>query len=57
MAIRVNCRFCGQRLSAPDSHAGKEARCPACKRIIIVPAMYRMRPTNVPDTNLLDELS
>ncbi len=56
MAIRVTCIFCRQTLSAPDSHAGKQARCPTCKRIIQVPVMCTMRPNRVPNGSLLDEL-
>ena len=56
MAIRVTCTFCKQGLSAPDSHAGKQARCPRCKRVISVPIMCAMRPKRVPNASLLDEL-
>jgi uncharacterized paraquat-inducible protein A len=56
MAIRVSCPSCGERLSAPDSHAGKVARCPACKNVIQVPSMYLKPPKRVPNASVLDEL-
>jgi hypothetical protein len=56
MAIRVTCDNCGEHLSAPESHAGKAARCPACKQVIHVPAMYMLVPDRPPNTGLFDEL-
>ncbi|GIW94359.1 MAG: hypothetical protein KatS3mg110_2400 [Pirellulaceae bacterium] len=37
MPIVVTCQ-CGQKLSAPDSLAGKKARCPKCGAVLAVPA-------------------
>ena len=37
MPIETICNGCGQNLSVPDEHAGKQARCPACKTIYTVP--------------------
>jgi predicted RNA-binding Zn-ribbon protein involved in translation (DUF1610 family) len=38
MPINMSCPSCGKTLSAPDSAAGKKARCPSCSQIMIVPA-------------------
>ena len=36
--IKAECPSCGVSLSAPDSFAGKEAKCPKCSAMIPVPA-------------------
>ena len=33
----MNCPSCGKNLSAPDTAAGKKAKCPACGQIMVVP--------------------
>jgi hypothetical protein len=38
MPISVHCPQCGKKLNAPDSAAGKRARCPQCKTILTLPA-------------------
>ena len=35
--IKFNCNKCGQKLSVPETRAGKKGRCPQCKNIIVVP--------------------
>lgn len=35
--IKFNCEKCGQRLSVPETRAGKKGRCPNCKNIIVIP--------------------
>src|SRR5687768_5574069 len=37
MPIEVSCE-CGKRLRAPDSSAGRRAKCPGCGRVLQVPA-------------------
>lgn len=37
MAIESVCSGCGQTLSVPEEHGGKQARCPSCKTIYTVP--------------------
>ncbi|MGO9115728.1 MAG: DUF4190 domain-containing protein [Thermoguttaceae bacterium] len=37
MPIRMNCESCNKSLSAPDTAAGKKAKCPACGTVMIVP--------------------
>lgn len=37
MSISVNCQECGRRLKAPDSAAGKRAKCPTCGAVVVVP--------------------
>jgi phage FluMu protein Com len=37
--IQLKCTHCGKdKITAPDSMAGKNARCPACKKILQIPA-------------------
>lgn len=36
-AIRFNCAFCGQQIRVSPVHAGKKAKCPKCKNIVIIP--------------------
>jgi hypothetical protein len=38
MAITLNCE-CGKKLSAKDEHAGKNLRCPVCRRGITIPPL------------------
>ena len=35
--IKFYCKDCGQKISAPEKHAGKKGKCPKCKNIIVVP--------------------
>ncbi|HWB07701.1 MAG TPA: PrsW family glutamic-type intramembrane protease [Pirellulales bacterium] len=37
MPISVACPQCAKTLRAPDTHAGKRARCPNCKAVVSVP--------------------
>ena len=38
MPIETICEGCGRGLRVPDEHAGKQARCPQCGTIYVVPA-------------------
>ncbi len=38
MSIKMSCPSCGKTLAAPDTAAGKRAKCPACSQIMIIPA-------------------
>ena len=38
MTISFNCEFCGKKINAPDSAAGKSGKCPACQNKVLVPA-------------------
>ena len=35
--IWFHCKNCGQKLSVPQTKAGKKGRCPKCKNIVVVP--------------------
>ena len=35
--IKFRCKNCGQKISVPESHAGKKGKCPKCKSIVVVP--------------------
>jgi hypothetical protein len=37
--IRFACEFCGKQVLAPDSCAGKKARCPQCKKFLVIPSL------------------
>ena len=39
MAIEADCPGCGRRLRVGDEHAGKEARCPVCNFVYVVPGV------------------
>jgi hypothetical protein len=42
--IKFNCKKCGQKLSVPETHAGKKGKCPMCKNIIVVPEIQPIDP-------------
>lgn len=61
MAIPLDCPSCGKRLNAPDSSAGKKAKCPACGTIVVVPDVIRDAEEvgaapNVPPPRQADDL-
>lgn len=35
--IRFRCKNCNQKISVPESHAGKNGKCPQCKNVVVVP--------------------
>ena len=35
--IKFQCSACAKRISAPDTAAGRQARCPSCKSVVQVP--------------------
>ncbi len=35
--VRFRCEGCGLKIRVPAEHAGKKARCPKCKNIIVIP--------------------
>jgi hypothetical protein len=37
MAIKFSCGSCGKKFTAKDGHAGRQSKCPACGRGIVVP--------------------
>jgi predicted RNA-binding Zn-ribbon protein involved in translation (DUF1610 family) len=41
MPINMNCPSCNKTLSAPDTAAGKKAKCPACGQIMTVPEVIQ----------------
>jgi hypothetical protein len=42
--IRLVCPLCGVGLNAPESRAGKRAKCPQCRQKIPVPAAFQAPP-------------
>lgn len=41
MFIRFKCEKCGNGIKAPEKFAGRAAKCPKCKQVIIVPALQK----------------
>jgi phage FluMu protein Com len=37
MSIQFRCEGCGKTVKAPDSAAGRQGRCPACKHVMYIP--------------------
>lgn len=44
--IKFYCRHCGQQIGVPAGSAGSEARCPKCKKIVVVPEAGSAEPAN-----------
>jgi phage FluMu protein Com len=44
-AIRFKCTFCGQQIRVSSIHAGKKAKCPKCKNIVIIPQSAQPHPS------------
>jgi DNA-directed RNA polymerase subunit RPC12/RpoP len=42
--IKFHCKSCGEKFSVPEIHAGKKAKCPKCKNIILVPQIQNTSP-------------
>jgi phage FluMu protein Com len=53
MAISIRCPQCGRKLNAPDTAAGKRARCPDCKAIVTLPAASEAPPEDILDAEPL----
>jgi len=48
MPIETKCPGCERLLRVPDEHAGKQARCPACNTIYVVPGGAAASPDTPP---------
>jgi hypothetical protein len=55
MPISMKCPQCGKKLNAPDSAAGKRARCPHCKTIVTLPAASAPPPDELLDAEPMQE--
>lgn len=42
--IKFHCKNCGQKISAPEVHAGKRGKCPKCGNIIAIPKAENAEP-------------
>ena len=42
--IKFQCKNCGQKISAPEVHAGKRGKCPKCKSVITIPTPASQKP-------------
>jgi len=49
--IKFNCKKCGQKLSVPETYAGKKGKCPRCENIIVVPEI-QTTDSAIEQTNL-----
>jgi phage FluMu protein Com len=43
--IRFDCTFCGQKIRVPCIYAGKKAKCPKCKNVVIIPQSTPPHPS------------
>ncbi len=43
--IRFDCTFCGQKIRVPRIYAGKKAKCPKCKNVVIIPQSTPPHPS------------
>jgi hypothetical protein len=48
MSIETSCPSCGRLLRVADEHAGRQARCPVCNTIYVVPGPAAVPETPVP---------
>jgi hypothetical protein len=37
--LNFNCPFCNQGLDVPEKYAGQDALCPACQKVVVIPAL------------------
>lgn len=35
--IQFRCKYCGQKISVPEIHAGKKGKCPKCNNVVVIP--------------------
>ena len=42
--IKFYCKHCGQKISVPESRAGKKGKCPECKNIVAIPKEEDLQP-------------
>jgi len=52
--IKFSCKNCGQRFKVSDIDAGKKAKCPKCKNIVIIPK-YKTTEPEVPVARATDD--
>ena len=58
MPISVSCK-CGKKLNAPDTLAGKKAKCPACSAMLVVPEVLELIEDEIEfidEAELVDEV-
>jgi len=44
LSIRFTCKECSNQLAVPEEHAGKNARCPSCQAINLIPGASAIPP-------------
>lgn len=54
MAIKVTCPKCLQTIKAPDSFAGKQGICPACREPVKIPIAVSPEPQAVAERLTID---
>jgi DNA-directed RNA polymerase subunit RPC12/RpoP len=42
--IKFHCKNCGQKINAPEIHAGKKGKCPKCKQTVLIPHIEPTAP-------------
>lgn len=48
MAISFQCSHCNSTLNVPDEHAGKQAKCPQCSTVSVIPTAVAAKPNTPP---------
>src|SRR5688500_12080986 len=48
MSIEFRCSQCGQMLRVAETSAGKNARCPGCKTVMVIPAAGSLASRELP---------
>ena len=41
--IKLNCKYCGQKIMVPLVHAGKKGQCLKCNNILVIPSVKKIR--------------
>ena len=54
MSLEVTCPHCGHRSTGPDEIAGKDAQCPNCKKVFLVPVLHVQPVEHYPGAELFD---
>jgi len=43
--VRFVCRFCGHKVRVAAIHAGKKAKCPRCRNVLVIPSLHGDAPS------------
>ena len=54
MPIEFVCKSCSDTLSVPDEHGGKQAKCPTCEQLNLIPMSSLEEPSDNPFSTVAD---